>query len=360
MGSYQQQNSSNQQALQQAQQEDQNGQETQTAQSQLGNAALVEILQQQESNAQNVAPVYGDYYETHRQNVSNLSIQLTHAQMTDVERFIQNWNKNRSRYKKVASKTNMPAELIAAIHWRESSGNFSTYLHQGDPLGRPAINWPNNIPVFHKWEDSAVHALGMKEHFQEDLGVTSDTTDAALMGLYAEGFNGFGYRKTRDKVNTPYAYSGTSAYTKGKFVYDGSYSNKTVDKQVGVIPLLGAIDGAKAPSDLTPRELTARDLWDRVLSNQWVLKQGDYSIEVIALQEKLQNLGLDVTADGDFGGQTQRAVMLFQQEHGLTADGVVGAGTAAEIDKALLADGCTTETSVDNMTNLDHFKNLEH
>lgn len=32
-------------------------------------------------------------------------------------------------------RTGVPARPIAALHWRESSGNFNTYLHQGAPLG---------------------------------------------------------------------------------------------------------------------------------------------------------------------------------------------------------------------------------
>ena len=37
--------------------------------------------------------------------------------------------------KYIIEKTGVPAELIAAIHWRESSGNFDTYL----PHDKPAI-----------------------------------------------------------------------------------------------------------------------------------------------------------------------------------------------------------------------------
>ncbi|MBM74936.1 MAG: hypothetical protein CMK59_06020 [Proteobacteria bacterium] len=354
MGSYQQQNSSNQQALQQVDSNQQN-QQGQEAQNELGNAALVEILQQQDSNAQNIHPVYADYYQTHRDNVSKLNIELSSFQMTEVRYFISNWEKNKNRYQAVASQTNMPAELIAAIHWRESSGNFNTYLHQGDPLGKPAVNWPNNIPVFHNWEKAAVHALSMKDNYQEDLGITSDTTDAALMGLYAEGYNGFGYRKTKDKVNTPYVYSGTNAYSQGKFVSDGHFSKKAVDQQVGVIPLLGSIDGAEAQVDISPKQLSGSDVWTRVLGNQKVLKQGDYSVGVLVLQQKLYNLGYTVTVDGDFGSRTEKAVKQFQRERGLGADGVVGAGTGAELDKVLLENGCLTETEFDNSTDLGEF-----
>ena len=53
-------------------------------------------------------------------------------------------------------------------------------------------------------------------------------------------------------LSTPYVYAGTSAYSQGKYVADGYFSPTAVDQQVGVIPLLGAIDGAQGQTDLSP------------------------------------------------------------------------------------------------------------
>lgn len=59
------------------------------------------------------------------------------------------------------------------------------------------------------------------------------------------------------------------------------------------------------------------------------LRQGDRGDAVAALQRLL---GMDVAGGaGTFGPQTQRAVLRFQSEHGLTADGIVGAGTIREL-----------------------------
>ena len=58
------------------------------------------------------------------------------------------------------------------------------------------------------------------------------------------------------------------------------------------------------------------------------LRRGDQSSEVRVLQQYLKDLGyLSSEPDGQFGSGTERAVKLFQEANGLTADGIAGAGT---------------------------------
>lgn len=57
------------------------------------------------------------------------------------------------------------------------------------------------------------------------------------------------------------------------------------------------------------------------------LRPGDNSDMVYELQERLVSLHYDVTADGDFGSDTEKAVRKFQKDNGLEVDGVVGKGT---------------------------------
>jgi Putative peptidoglycan binding domain len=77
-----------------------------------------------------------------------------------------------------------------------------------------------------------------------------------------------------------------------------------------------------------------------VLPASGVLRQGDSGSAVKELQLALTKLGGDVgTTDGTFGQLTETAVATFQQANGLTADGIVGAATAAKINAALLALG---------------------
>ena len=70
--------------------------------------------------------------------------------------------------------------------------------------------------------------------------------------------------------------------------------------------------------------------------NRAVLRKGMVGDDVRFLQEDLNRLGYDCgEADGQFGPKTFRAVILFQEEHGLQVDGVAGRKTKEAIQKAL-------------------------
>lgn len=75
-----------------------------------------------------------------------------------------------------------------------------------------------------------------------------------------------------------------------------------------------------------------------------VLKQGSTGATVKTMQTKLINWGyLSGSADGIFGAKTKAAVIKFQRNNGLTADGVVGTKTAQAMGLKLT--GSTTTTS---------------
>ena len=69
------------------------------------------------------------------------------------------------------------------------------------------------------------------------------------------------------------------------------------------------------------------------------LKYGSTGAAVKALQTALQ-----ITADGDFGPQTQGAVQRFQTAHGLSASGVVDSTTWAALARAALVDPYRQQT----------------
>lgn len=244
----------------------------------------------------------------------------------DLGLFQAHYEKHKARYQAVSAKTNMPPKLIAALHWRESSGSFDRYLHQGDPIGRPSRNIPRGI-LFYDWETAAVDALTSHDHARREIGMTAETTDAAAIATYAERYNGLGYHyKGRP---SPYVYAGTGEYSAGKYVADGVYSSSHVDGQLGVLAMVGSVGGLNtAMTGQSPESA-----WAKVLGGSDVLRRGSRGLAVRALQQKLQAAGVAVSLDGDFGPGTHRAVMTFQRQAGLAADGVVGRGTAAALDK---------------------------
>jgi peptidoglycan hydrolase-like protein with peptidoglycan-binding domain len=79
-----------------------------------------------------------------------------------------------------------------------------------------------------------------------------------------------------------------------------------------------------------------------------ILKEGSSGESVQQLQVALKEIGQDPgPVDGAFGPQTEAAVKAFQQERGITADGVVGPITwrnideFAEFDEPILSVGST-------------------
>jgi N-acetylmuramoyl-L-alanine amidase len=57
------------------------------------------------------------------------------------------------------------------------------------------------------------------------------------------------------------------------------------------------------------------------------LRRGMVNKDVKTLQERLNNIGYKLTADGDFGALTEKAVRDFQLTNRLLADGIVGQKT---------------------------------
>lgn len=75
------------------------------------------------------------------------------------------------------------------------------------------------------------------------------------------------------------------------------------------------------------------------------LRRGDEGEEVRELQRALIALGYDCGkygADGDFGGDTEKAVKAYQTNKGLGVDGIAGEKTLAAIEKDLSAMGDDT------------------
>jgi len=60
------------------------------------------------------------------------------------------------------------------------------------------------------------------------------------MMAFAESYNGLGYYNKG--LVSPYVYSGTNVYTKGKYVVDGKFSSSTIDGQPGVYLLINSLE----------------------------------------------------------------------------------------------------------------------
>lgn len=140
---------------------------------------------------------------------------------------------SKTRYQTVEKVTRTPWFLIGLIHLMESNCNFKTHLHNGDPLTARTRQVPRGRPIKgsppFSWEESAVDSLQY-----DRILPPLNTIDEILYA--AERYNGLGMK--RRGLHTPYLWSGTNHYKKGKYVADGKFDPDAISKQVGICPVL--------------------------------------------------------------------------------------------------------------------------
>lgn len=229
------------------------------------------------------------------------------------------------RYKFVQDRTGIPWMVIACIHNLEASLSFQCHLHNGDPLSSCTVNVPagyprNGSPPF-SWEESAINALEMK-------GANNNCWSIPECLFYFEQYNGWGYRngKGRDTTppnSSPYLWSFTNHYEKGKYVGDHIFKKEAVSSQMGAAALLSSLI-----------EMTNQEPSDNVAirnSSEYdfpLTRRGNRGKYVAKLQILLRDMGFNPSeVDGIFGKQTEASVRDFQLSKKLIVDGIVGSKT---------------------------------
>ena len=131
---------------------------------------------------------------------------------------------------------NIPWHFIAITHSLEGGSEFTKHLHNGDPLAARTVNEPSRRPKIWNppstWEDSAFDAL-------ITLKKLDQWTDWSVPGILykLEGYNGYGYHDPAININSPYLWSFSNHYTKGKFFEDHKYSSHYQAEANNMVPL---------------------------------------------------------------------------------------------------------------------------
>jgi lysozyme family protein len=175
-------------------------------------------------------------------------------QRGNVAYYVKRLQRGRPAYEDVARELNMPWVFIGTIHGMECGFNFSGHLHNGDPLTARTTHVPANRPAVgappFTWRESAIDALTMKK-----LHEVGDWSIPRMLYLL-EQYNGFGYRMRG--VATPYLWSFSNLYEKGKFVADGRYDPDAVSKQCGAALMVKAVTAAEPRARGRTRARTGR------------------------------------------------------------------------------------------------------
>ena len=153
--------------------------------------------------------------------------------------------KLRPRYEEVSVQTGAPWWFIGIVHALEGAFSLTGHLHNGDPLTARTVQVPKGRPAVWNppsdWVSSAVDAITHQGYAHQN-----DWTLAKTLFRF-EGYNGFGYHAKG--INSPYLWSFSNQYKKGKFVRDGVFDPQAVSKQCGAAVMLHALELA---GDIAP------------------------------------------------------------------------------------------------------------
>jgi lysozyme family protein len=146
------------------------------------------------------------------------------------------------RLERVAQAAHTPWYVIGLFWFLETGGDFTKHLHNGDPLTGPTVHvpagrgWPPP-PGVDAWEYSATDAVAYY-HLNNLEGLQVGEILARL-----ERANGTGYQ--RRGYFSPYLWSGTDLYEKGRYVADGRFDPEAISRQPGAAALLRRLQDRK-------------------------------------------------------------------------------------------------------------------
>jgi len=138
---------------------------------------------------------------------------------------------NKARYKAAEALCGVPWFVIGILHGLEADYNFHTILANGDPLGTPTHHEPRGL-IAHTWEEGVVISFTHEKYMH--------LTGWNLLSLILdriEAYNGMGYRNIYH-VPSPYLYSFTNVYTRGKYDTDEHFNPWSVSQQCGAVAIL--------------------------------------------------------------------------------------------------------------------------
>lgn len=139
---------------------------------------------------------------------------------------------NKARYDLVSQHTSVPWDVVGMIHDREASLSWLANIANGDPWNKRTVHDPSLRGPFTSWENAAYDALCKCAPFAAKWTDWSPGGKLTILELY----NGLGYAHMGQP--SPYIWSGTDQYVRGKYVTDHHYDPDAVDHQLGCAIML--------------------------------------------------------------------------------------------------------------------------
>lgn len=179
-----------------------------------------------------------DYYEPHYRDMRIVINRL--PEIHKAAKLVM--SRKAALYMPAEKATGVPWIMFGVTHYREGNCNPLTNVLNGQRWDRVTTITPKGLGPWPDWISCAQDAA--ERHAWVDVTRWS----IAKMLQEGERYNGLGYANM-DK-DSPYVFSCTHwGRGVGKYVADGVYDTKAVDKQVGIAPIIKAIvdSGAWTP-----------------------------------------------------------------------------------------------------------------
>lgn len=128
----------------------------------------------------------------------------------------------------------VPWQVIACIHLLEGSGDFTRQILNGEIWSKKTKLVPKGLGPWSSWYAACVDA------FKQERWNGINFNDIGDILFHIEMYNGAGYAKYHN-INSPYLWSFSNHYEKGKYVEDGKYSATAVSKQCGAAVILNQL-----------------------------------------------------------------------------------------------------------------------
>lgn len=162
------------------------------------------------------------------------SVYISRGNESTVQWYLNKCQEGKEKYQTIEKLTRVPWQLVACIHGMECSFNWKGYLGNGQLIigtGKKSTWVPKGRGPFETWEAGALDALS-HDRYQK-----YSKWDLPTILYFAEGYNGWGYRKYR-QIKSPYLWGLTNHHTVGKYVSDGRYDPDAKTRQAGVAIIL--------------------------------------------------------------------------------------------------------------------------
>ena len=173
------------------------------------------------------------------------TMQVSETWMTKARAVAMRIVDSQAKYAAAVVGTEAPWWFVGVAHMMEGGLDFGKHLHNGDPLSARTVRHPAGRPAVIvglpiDWVYSAKDAI-----VYERLDRVTDWSLPSVLYNWHR-YNGIANEYKARKIPTPYLWSGTQHYVKGKYTSDHVFDPEAVSQQIGAAVILRALIDIKA------------------------------------------------------------------------------------------------------------------